>query len=149
MVVTPLSSEAAAKTGFSHVAKFTVAAGDLSTVSSTALNVFPVPVGSIVGPCAIYVKTAYATMTSPAVDVGIAATATSNDTLLDGASLGTIGSVCAPGTNGAERRAVTTASQFLTIRQQGTTASATAGEFYLYFRIVDAAKLTDDPASHP
>lgn len=149
MVVTPLSSEAAAKTGFNYVAKFTVAAGDLSTVSSTALNVFPVPAGSVVGPCALYVKTAYATMTSPAVDVGIAATATSNDTLIDGGSLGTIGAVCAPGSNGAERRAVTTANQFLTIRQQGSGSSATAGEFYLYFRVVDLPKLTDDPATHP
>ncbi len=149
MQVTPLSSEAAAKTGFTHVARFRVSDGDLSTVSSTALNVFPTPVGSFVGPCALYVKTAYATMTSPAVDIGIGNTATSSDTLMDGSSLGTVGSVIGAGTNGAERRAVTAASQFLTIRQQGTTASATAGEFYLYFRMVDGAKLTDDPATHP
>lgn len=149
MTVTPLSAEASAKTGFTHVARFTVADGDLSTVSATALNVFPTPAGSFVGPCAIYVKTAYATMTTPAVDVGIGNSATSSDTLMDGASLATVGSVIGAGTNGAERRGVTSASQYLTIRQQGSVASATAGEFYLYFRFVDAPKLVDNPASHP
>lgn len=77
-----------------------------------------------------------------AIDVGIAATGTSNDTLIDGfvcAVTGTFGTVGSAGTNGKGDRKMTSA-QYLTITSvTGAHLDLTGmvGNIYVFYRIID------------
>ena len=141
-----LPVQARAATGWSHMAHFKVADGDLTTVNQIQ-DVCPIPVGSIVGKAAFFTKTAWATITTPIVDVGIAATGVTGDTLLDGASCATANNTTYGGTNALHFTVNNTAARFVTIKQLGSGSSATAGEGFLFFTLVDCTTLVNDPAT--
>lgn len=141
-----LPQEARAATGWTHMAHFKVADSDLTAVDQVH-DVMPWPVGGLAGKAAFHTKTVFATITTPAIDAGVAATATGNDTLIDGGSLGTANNTVYGGTNAVHFKINNTASRFVTIKQIGTTASATAGEGYMFFTLVDVTTFVADPAN--
>lgn len=138
-----LSHETAARTGWTHMAHFKVADGDIEAVNEIA-DVCPAPVGSFIGKCAFHTKTGWATITTPIVDVGVAATGVTDDTLADGISCATANNTTFGGTNAVQFKVNNTASRFITIKQLGSAASATAGEGFLLFTLIDCASLASD-----
>lgn len=136
MIISKLSVEERAATGFTHVAKITFS--DISTAVS--INVQAVPVGSQVGPAVFYAKTAW-NNTTPIHNFGVAASASSSTTLS-----GTAAAVAAGNSMSANASTINnTASRFLTFTL-GTSGTATAGEGYLYYRVVDPVTLINSPA---
>lgn len=138
--------ETAARTGWSHTAWFKVADGDIDAVNEIA-DVCAAPVGTFIGRAAFGTKVGWATITTPIVDVGIAATGVTNDTLLDGVACATANNITQGGTNALNWTVNNTASRFVTIKQLGSGSTATAGEGFLFFSMVDSALLMTDPSS--
>jgi len=137
MIITRLSVEAQAKTGFTHVAKITFA--DIST--ATTINVQAVAIGSSIGQAVFHCTTTW-NLTTPIFSFGVAATATAN------AGLSGTAAACDAGQSLSNYATVTnnTASRFLTFTL-GTSSTATAGVGYLYYRYFDGALITNDPAA--
>ena len=142
-----LPVSAAARTGWTHMAHFKVADGDIDAVNEIA-DICPAPVGSFIGKTVFQTKTGWATITTPIVDIGVAATGTTNDTLADGISCATANNTTFGGTNALTYLVNNTASRFVTIKQLGSGSTATAGEGFALFTLVDCALLTQDPATY-
>lgn len=145
MKIFKLSQEARAATGFTHAVRFKVTDGDMA-VTAVSTNVMAIPVGSSVGKVAFHITTIWNKTTTLAC--GIAATASSATTFLNGVTIGTGG---ANGTTlGSAATTLTvnnTASRFITVTPTVTSGPATAGEAWLLIQLVDHAKLVSDPSS--
>jgi hypothetical protein len=137
MIISKLSEEARASTGFTHVAKITFS--DIST--ATTINVQAVPVGANISKAILYCLTAW-NNTTPIFNFGIAASVTSNTTLSGAAAACAAGSSLTANVSQQNN----TASRFLTFTL-GTSGSATAGEGYLWYSIFDPATLKTDPTN--
>jgi len=146
MKVYKLPYEARAATGWTHVAHMKVADGDIDAVNEIA-DICPCPVGSFVGKTVFHTKTGWATITTPIVDIGIQATGVTDDTLADGISCATANNTTYGGTNAVHFKVNNTASRFITIKQLGSGSTATAGEGFVLFQLVDVATLVNDPAT--
>lgn len=140
-----LPYEARAATGWTHMAWFKVADGDIDAVNEIA-DICPAPVGTFIGRAAFHTKTAWATITTPTLDMGIAATGTTNDTLMDGQSCATANNTVQGGTNALTWTVNNTSSRFVTIKQLGSVATATAGEGFALLSMVDVATFINDPS---
>ena len=137
MRITQLSTQEASLTGFSMVVNLKVqgtSTTDLAAASAT-LNVISIPVGMWVKDVAIDVKTAWNTLTTPAINMGVGASGANTSGLLSGVSLGSTGySASSSGV------VVNSASQFVTVTQTGTGSNATTGEAIIFLRLVDLSK---------
>ena len=131
MKIVPLSSDEAARTGYTHVINFKVANGDLAVIATTT-NVMPLPIGMAIQRAAIDVRTLFATITTPSLSLGhgnsgASATQIFNAQVLTAATFVTVNLTTV----------VLAASQFVTATQNGTVANATAGECNVYLYMVD------------
>jgi hypothetical protein len=134
MKIIPLAGEEAARSGWNTVINLKVTAtgvGDIATAGAIA-NVTAAAIGTICQCAGVDVKTTFAGMTTPTLDVGFANTGTGATNIVNATSLSAVTTTVANPT-----AAVTTASQFLTVRNNGSVASATAGEANVYLRLVD------------
>ena len=134
MKIIPLSQDEGARTGFNTVINLKVTGsgtGDIATVGAI-LNITAVPIGTVCQAAGVDVKTAFTGMTTPTLDVGFANTGTGATNIVSATSLS-----AATFTVANPTAAVTTASQFLTVRNNGSVAVASAGEANVYLRLVD------------
>lgn len=141
-----LPYETRAATGWTHMAHCKVADGDLDAVNEV-LDICPFPVGGIAGKCVAHTKTGWATITSPILDIGVAASANTNDTLADGIAIATANNTTFGGTNALTFIVNNTASRFITAKQLGSASTATAGEGLILFSLVDTVKMLADPGN--
>lgn len=131
MKIVPLSADETARTGYTHIINFKVANGDLDTVTTTD-NVMPIPAGYTVQRAAIDIRTAWTTITSPALSLGVGNSGASATNILNAQSLSSTGFIAVNLTT-----TVTGGSQFITATQAGTGATAGAGEANVYLALVD------------
>lgn len=131
----PLSEQESARTGFTHVLNLKVTGagtGDIATVGAVQ-NITAVPIGTVCQSVGVDVKQVFTGMTTPTLDVAFANTGTGGTNILAAASLSAANNAVVANPTAA----VTTASQFITVRNNGSVASASAGEVNVYLRLVD------------
>lgn len=137
MKVIPLSTEEAARSGFTHVVNIKntdLAAGGVATGNQSVIqNIMPVPVGTLIRKAVLDVKTAWAGQTNPILQVGVAATSTAASGIVAGFTATAVSIVQGVGTD----ILVSTASQFITINNVVSTTAATAGEANLLIQVID------------
>ena len=124
-----LSKQEQAATGWTHQLHVSVADGDLDAASEV-LDVMALEDKDIVENVTVHVITAWSGGTTEDMDIGITTTGAASTSLLSGATI----------TNddtklGTARDAASGSSEFLTINRGGT-GTSTAGEAYIYFRLI-------------
>lgn len=129
--VVPLSADESARTGYTHVVNLKVSNGDLDVAAEIA-NIMPIPIGTTVQRAAIDLKTAWTTITSPTLSMGIANSGATGTNILNAQQLSSVTFVAVNLTT-----AVTASAQYLTVTQGGTSANAGAGEANVYLALVD------------
>lgn len=137
MTVIELSNnEKAATGGYTHVAHFSFANGDMVTADETH-DVLTLGLGWAVIKAAFIIITPWAGGTSEVINLGIAATATASTTLINGADLTAAANTTYIDDGTGDTSA---ASEFLTISRGGT-GTSTAGEGILLVHAVDLKTL--------
>ena len=138
MTVIELSNnEKAATGGYTHVAHFSVANGDMATADETH-DVIPLPVGTICTKAAFIIITVWAGGSSEVINLGIGSTVTAATTMINGTALTTGGGGVIVDDAGAAE--VGAADKFLTISRGGT-GTSTSGEGILLFSYTDLRTL--------
>jgi hypothetical protein len=136
MKIVPLAVEECARLGCTHVINLKVTGtgtGDIATVGAI-LNITAVPAQWVCGRVIVDVRTAFAGMTTPTLDVAFAPTGTGGTNILNGTSLTTSGVTVIA----ASTAVSTSTNNFLTVRNNGSVASATAGEVNIYLQLADS-----------
>lgn len=135
MKIVPLAVEEIARTGCTHIINLKVTGsgtGDIATAGAI-LNITGVPAQWACARAIVDVRTAFAGMTTPTLDVAFAPTGTGGTNIVNGASLSVSGVTVV-----ANPTAVSTSTNnFVTVRNNGSVASATAGEVNVYLQLID------------
>lgn len=132
MNIVPLSLQEQAASGFTHVIRLKVADGDLNVVET--LDAIALEAGDVVARVLIDVKTAWTGGSGETISVGMAATGVSATTLFSALSLTSAVVTINANTD------VALANEFITITRGGT-GTSTAGEAFIYLRLIRPPKL--------